>query len=76
MSIEENYLIADSKSVAYSGEIDHDFKPSVSIHLPGWIVVNYPVQCNVEMDILGVLLCLVHIYGWHEALPVGLGKYK
>ena len=33
-------------------------------------------QWEVEVDILGALLVLVHNYGWHESFPIILGKDK
>ena len=36
-----------------------------------WCVVEYPAKCDVEVDIPGVILCLVENYGWHELFPIG-----
>ena len=36
----------------------------------------YPVQRDIIVEILGVLLASVYNYGWDEALPISLGKYK
>ena len=38
--------------------------------------MDFPVQWDVEVDILGIILRLVHNYGWHEAFPIFLGKDK
>ena len=76
ISIEEIYLIVDSGCAMYGEELGHGFKPPVSIHIPVWCVAYYPVQWDVEVEILGVLLCLVHNDGRNEALPIGLGKDK
>ena len=76
ISIEEKYLIVGSGGATYDGKFCHEFNPPISIHITGWCVVNYLVQWNVEFNILGVLLFLVHNYGQHEALPIDLYKYK
>ena len=36
-----------------------------------WCVVEYPAKCDVEVDIPGVILCLVENYGWHELFQIG-----
>ena len=38
--------------------------------------MDYPVQWDVEVGILGVLIGLVHNDGWHEPFPISLGKDK
>ena len=57
-------------------ELGHGLKPPVSVHVAIWYVMDCPVQWDVVMDILGVLLGLVNNYGRHEELPISLGKYK
>ena len=76
VSIEEKYLIVDRGGAAYVGGLGNGFNPFVSIHIPIWCVMDYPVQWDVEVDILGVLLGLVQNDGWHEALPISSGKDK
>ena len=76
MPTKENYLIVDRAGVTYSGELGHGFKPLVSIHILVWCVVDYPVQWDVEVKILGVLICSAEHDGRHEAFPAKLGKYK
>ena len=76
MTIEEEYLIVDRLGTTYIGEFGHVIKPPVSVHVSRWYVMDCPVQWDVVMDILRVLLGLVNSYGGHEALPISLGKYK
>ena len=76
MSIEENFLIVDSGGATYSRELVQLFYSTVSIHISRWCVVYYPFQWNFEVEILGVIFCLVHNDGQREAFPTGLGKYK
>ena len=75
VTIEEEYLIVRC-GTAYVGELDHGLKPPVSVHVARWCVMDCPVQWDVVMDILGVILGLVNNYGRNEALPISLGKYK
>ena len=72
----KNCFIVDKGGAKYVGGLFHVFNPPISIHTPIWFVLECPVQWKVEVDIFGVLLGLVHTYGWHKALPIGLGKYK
>ena len=74
MSTKKYYLIVDRGGAAYVGELGHGFKAPVSIHIPIWCVMDCTVQWDVEVEILGVLLGLVHNYGRHEALTIGSGK--
>ena len=76
VSIEEEYLIVDRGGTAYVGELGHDIKPPVSIHIARWCVMDCPVQWDVVMEILGVLLGLVKNDGRHEAFPIRSGKDK
>ena len=76
MSIKEEYLIVDRGDDAYVGELCHGIKPPVSIHVSKWCVMNCPVQLDVVMEILGVLLGLVNNDGRHESFPISSGKYK
>ena len=75
-STEENYLIVDRGGTAYVVELGHGFKPPVTIHIPIWCVMDFPVQWNAEVDVFGVLIGLVHNDGWQEALTIGSGKDK
>ena len=63
MSTKEKYMIDDRGGATYVVKLGHGFKPPVSIHIPRWCVMEFPVQCNIEVDILGLLLGLVHNYG-------------
>ena len=72
----KNCFIVDRGGAKYVGELVLGFNPSISIHTPIWCVLGCPVHWNVEVDIFGVILGLLHTYGWHKALPIGLGKYK
>ena len=76
MSIEEKYLIVDRRGSIFVGEMVHGFKPPVSIHISIWCVMECTVQWDVEVKILGVILGLVHNYGWHDALPISSVKDK
>ena len=76
VSIEEEYLIVDRGGTVYVGELGHDLKPPVSIHVARWCVMDCPVQWDVVMEILGVLLGLANNDGRHEALPISSGKDK
>ena len=75
MSTKEK-LVVDRVGAAYSEELYHGCMPSVSIHMPGWCELEFPVQWYVEVKIFGVILCLVDNYGQREVLPIGLGKYQ
>ena len=76
VSIEGEYLIVDSGDTAYVGEFGHGLKPPVSIHVARWCMMDCPVQWNVVMEILGVLLGFVNNDGRNEALPISLGTDK
>ena len=76
MSIGKNDLIVDMEGNTYVGKLGRGFKTTVSIHIPIWCVMDCPVQWYFEVEILGVLLCLVHNNGRHEAFPIGSGKDK
>ena len=60
MYIEEKYLIVYRVGASYIGYLGHGFKPPVSIHIPIWCVMDYPVQWDVKVEILVLLLGLVH----------------
>ena len=70
VSIEEECLIVDRGGATYVGELGHGLKPPVSIHLSRWCVMECPVQWDVMMVILGVLLVFLNNNGRHEALPI------
>ena len=70
VSIKEYYLIVDRVGAAYVVELGHGLKSPVSIHVARWCVMDFPVQWDVEMEVLGVLLGLVNNYGRPEALPI------
>ena len=74
--IEEEYLIVDRGGAAYVGELDHRLKPPGSTHVARWCVMDYPVQCGVVMEILGLLLGLVNNNRRREALPFSSVKDK
>ena len=64
MSIKEEYLIIDG------------LKPPISIHVARWCVVDFTVQWDIVMDILGLLLGLVNNDGRHESFPISWVKDK
>ena len=74
MSIKEDYLIADRGSDAYVGELGRGIKPPVSIHAARLCVMDCPVQWDVVMEILGLIIGLVNNSRRHESLPISLGK--
>ena len=74
MSIKEKYLIVDKEGTEYIGELGHIFNPLIYIHIHRRCVMEFPVQWDVEVGILGLLLGLVHNYGWHEAFTISSGK--
>ena len=76
VSIKEEYLIFDRGGTAYVGELGHGLKPPIYIHVSIWFVMDCPVQWDIVMEILGVLLGLVNNERRHDALPISLGKYK
>ena len=76
VSIEKEYLIVDRGGTAYVGELGHGLKPPVSIHVSRWCVIDCPVQWDVVMEILGLLLGLVDNNGRHEAFPISSVKDK
>ena len=76
MPIEEKYLIADRGGATYIGKLGHGFKPSLSIHITIWCVVDCLVQWDLEVEILVVLIGLVHKNEWHESSPINSGKDK
>ena len=60
ISIEEKNMIFDRVGAAYIGELGRGLKLYVSINVAIWYVMDCPVQWDVVMDILGVLLVLVN----------------
>ena len=76
MSIQEKYLIVDRGGATYIGKLGHGFKPSFSIKITIWCVVDCPFQWDLEVEILVVLIGLVHKNKWHESLPINSGKDK
>ena len=76
VSIEEEYIIVDRGVATYVGELGHGLNPPISIHVDRWCVMDFPVQWEVVMDILGVLLGLVNNYGRHDAFPIRSCEYK
>ena len=76
MCIKEQYLVVERVGDAYVGELGHGFYPPVSIHITRWCVMECPVQWDIELDILVVLLGLVHNDGWHEEFPIIWVKEK
>ena len=76
VSIEEEYLIVDRGGTTYVGELVHGLKPLVYIHVARWCVMDCPVQWDVLMDILGVLLGLVTNNMRHEVFPIRSCEYK
>ena len=76
VSIEEEYLIVDRGGTLYDGELGHGLKPHVSIHVSRWCVMEFSVQWDVVMDILGVFLGLVKNDGGHEEFTIISGKDK
>ena len=76
VSIKEEYLIVDRGGAAYVGELGHVLKSPVSIHVAIRCVMDFPVQWDVMMDILGVILGLLNNNRRHEALPISSGKDK
>ena len=73
MPTKEMFLIVDSIVAAYVGELVHVFKPTVSNHIPGCCLVNYPVQWDAEVEILGLIFFLVHNDGRNEAFSNWVG---
>ena len=63
-------------SAAYIGKLGYGFKPTVSVNITRWCIPDSPFQWDFEVDILGVILGLVNNDGWHEALPIIVGKDK
>ena len=76
ISIKEKYMIVDRGGAAYLRSLGRGFNPPVSIHIPIWCVIEFPVQCVVGVKIFRVLLGLVHNFGWNEAFTVGSCKDK
>ena len=76
VSIEAEYLIVDRIGAVYVGELGHEIKSPVSIHVYIWCVVDCPVQWDVVMEILRLLFGLVNNNGMHEAFPISSCGYK
>ena len=76
VSIEEEYLNVYRGGTTYVIELVHGLKPPVSIHVARRCVMDCPVQWDVVMEILGLLLGLVNNDGRHEALPISSDKDK
>ena len=77
MSTKEEYPIVERGGAAYVGELGHGIKPLVSIHVSRWFVMDFLVQWDVVMEILGVLLGLVKNDGRHELFPpISSCEYK
>ena len=76
MSFEEDYLIVYRGGATCVGELGHGLKPPISINLSIWCVMEFPIQWDVVMEILGVLLGLVKNYERHEAFHISSGKEK
>ena len=76
VSTKEEYLIVDRGGAEYVGELVHGFKPLVSIHVSIWCVMDYPVQWDVMMEILVVLLGLVKNDRRHKAFLISSFEYK
>ena len=76
VSIKEEYLIFNRGGATSVGELVHSLNPPVSIHVARWCVMDFPVQWDVVMEILGVLLGLVNNDGRHEVFPISSGKDK
>ena len=76
VSIKEEYMNVDRRGTAYVGELGHGFKPPVSIYVSGWCVMDCPVQWDVVMEILRVLIGLVKNHRRHEEFPISSGKDK
>ena len=74
VSVEEEYLIIDRGGTTYVGELGHGVKPPVSIHVAILCVIDCPVQWDVVLEILGVLLGLVKNDWRHEALTIISGE--
>ena len=70
VSIEGEYLIVDRGCAAYVGKLGHGLKLHVSIHVSRWCVMDFPVQWDVVIDILGVLLRLVKNDSRNKALTI------
>ena len=76
LSIKEDYMIVDREGTTSFGELGRGIKPPISIHVSRWCVVDCPVQWEVVMEILVVLLGLVNNEGRHEAFPISSCEYK
>ena len=76
VSIKEEYLIVDRGGAVYVGELGHVLKSPVSIHVAIRCVMDFPVQWNIVMEILGVLLGLAKNDGRHESFTISLDKDK
>ena len=74
VSIKEEYLFVHRGGTTYVGELGHGLKPPVSIHVGRWCVMDCPVQWDVVMEILGLLLGLVNNDGRHEAFTIISGE--
>ena len=70
VSIKKEYIIVDRGGAAYVVELCCGIKPPVSIHVSRWFVMDFLVQWDVVMEILGVLLGLANNEGRHEALTI------
>ena len=76
VSIKEKYLVVYKVGAAYVGKLGHGFYTPVSIHIPIWCVIDFPVQWYIIVQILVVVLGLVQNYGWHEQFTISLSKDK
>ena len=76
VSIEEEYLIVDRGGTIHVEELGHGLKTPISLHVSRWCVTDCPVQWDVVMEILGVLLGLKSNDGRYEAFTISSGKDK
>ena len=76
VSIKEEYLIVDRGGAVYVGELGHVLKSPVSIHVAIRCVMDFPVQWNIVMEILGVLLGLAKNDGRQVSFTISLDKVK
>ena len=76
MSVPKKKQIVYRRGATDSGEMDHGFKQSFSIHTPSWCVVDNQTQWDATVDTLVVIFCFVENYGSYESLTTCLDKYK
>ena len=74
MAMIEEHLEIYGRRETNGGKMGHGFMPTITIHITWRLIVDYPINGYVVMEILSIVGALMHHHRGYETLSISMGE--